>query len=86
MGGKIIIVGEPSDKLLQFALQQHFEVVICDSVEEAEKLDDSLVYTDPILKTLEFEKFQVDDLKADYFFQPKRPTKADRRNWRKYVK
>jgi len=84
MGGKIIIVGEPSDKLLQFALQEHFEVVICPTVEEAEKLDDLLIYTDPIVKT--FEKFHEGDLKADQIFQPKRPTKADRRNWRKYVK
>ncbi len=86
MSCKIIIIGDPSQKLLQFALANQFEIEICPP-EKVDSLESNLLYSErrSISRSLDIlaEECKLNEIKIA---NTRYPTKQDRRNWRKFNK
>lgn len=83
MSAKIIIVGDMSSTLLGFALRKEFTIEICTTEEVAVELERGLIISGDRHYN---EQWPVDEAcKNQIGFDP-RPTKQQRREWRKHGK
>jgi len=88
MSAKIIIIGEASEKAIKFALENNFEIVMCNEISAIE-LERGLIIDGINNKPMSYEDILTDSIepiKSPYYKPDNRPTKEDRRNWRKYGK
>lgn len=88
MSAPIIIVGDEvsSSKLLKFALENDFEIIQCNSTEEALKLEESLRISerDSVNGNLIYQMLQVGPIEPMPVLGFKSsPSKQQRREWRK---